>query len=254
MTQAPAMLDGKVAIVTAAGKNIGRDIALTLAGAGAKVVVNGLSNQALIDGVAGEIRDAGGEAISFLGDMSKEADVERLMATTLDAFGAIDIVVSNAGLRRQIPAVDMSFAEWREVLSVALDGAFLLAHYAGPHLLKGDYGRFVAISGTSHHMGVPNRVHVSASKSGLEGLCRSLASEWGPHGVTANSVAPGATDTERGPTAGKLPANMSDNDVPLRRKARTSEIAGAVLYLCSPAGAYVTGQVIHVNGGLFYGH
>ena len=121
------------------------------------------------------------------------------------AFGGIDILVSNAGLRRQTPFLEMSLAEWREILSVALDGAFILANAAVPHMMGRGGGAIVALSGISTHVGTPNRCHVSASKAGLEGLMRALAIELAPHGITCNCVAPGAVDTVRGASAGALP-------------------------------------------------
>jgi 3-oxoacyl-[acyl-carrier protein] reductase len=165
------------------------------------------------------------------------------------AFGGIDIVVSNAGLRRQTPFLEMSLAEWREILSVALDGAFVVARAAVPHMLGRGGGAIVALSGISTHVGTPNRCHVSASKAGLEGLMRALAVELAPHGITCNTVAPGAVDTVRGVSAGVLPQTLSD--VPLGRKAEMGEISAAVRFLAGPDGRYLTGQTLHVNGGAF---
>jgi 3-oxoacyl-[acyl-carrier protein] reductase len=165
------------------------------------------------------------------------------------AFGGIDILVSNAGLRRQTPFLEMSLAEWREILSVALDGAFILCRAAVPHMLGRGGGAIVALSGISTHVGTPNRCHVSASKAGLEGLMRALAIELAPHAITCNTVAPGAVDTVRGASAGVLPPTLSG--VPLGRKASMEEIAAAVRYLAGSEGRYVTGQTLHVNGGAF---
>ena len=131
------------------------------------------------------------------------------------AFGGIDILVSNAGLRRQTPFLEMWLAEWREILSVALDGAFILARAAVPHMISRGGGAIVALSGISTHVGTPNRCHVSASKAGLEGLMRALAVELAPHGITCNSVAPGAVDTVRGASAGVAPGSLADRGVPL---------------------------------------
>ena len=244
-------LDGKVAIVTGAGKNIGRDIAHTLTQDGAAVLVNGRSDRQAIDAVAEEIRAAGGRAEACLADVSDESAVTGLVAHTVDTFGGIDIVVSNAGLRRQTPFLDMSYAEWREILSVSLDGAFLLSRAATPHLIARGGGSIVGLSGISNRIGTPNRCHVSASKAGLEGLMRALAVELAPHGITCNCVAPGAIDTVRGASAGALPSTMTNAGVPLGRKGRVEEIAATVHYLVSPGGRYTTGQTIHVNGGAY---
>ena len=145
----------------------------------------------------------------------------------------------------------MSFEEWREILSVALDGAFILARATAPHLIRRGGGAIVALSGVSTHVGTPNRCHVSASKAGLEGLIRALAIELAPHRITCNCIAPGAIDTARGATAGALPGTLTDQTIPLKRKGRVDEIAAMVRLLAGPDGSYITGQTIHVNGGVF---
>lgn len=242
---------GKIALVTGAGKNIGRRIALDLAARGASVVVNGRGDRAAVDGVVGEINEAGGQAIGLLADVSDQAATEKMVAGAVAAFGGIDIVVSNAGLRRQTPFLEMGLAEWREILSVALDGAFILMKAAVPHMIGRGGGAIVALSGISTHVGTPNRCHVSASKAGLEGLMRALAIELAPHGITCNCVAPGAVDTVRGASAGVLPSTLVEKGIPLGRKAAVEEISGAVRYLAGPDARYITGQTLHVNGGVF---
>lgn len=248
------VLDGKVALVTGAGKNIGRAIALTLARDGATVLVNGRADTAAIEAVAQEIRAAGGRAEPHLADVSRPDDIARMMGAIGRDHGGLDILVSNAGLRRQTAFLDMSFEEWREILSVALDGAFLLCRAALPGMVARGGGSIVALSGISTHVGTPNRAHVSASKAGLEGLIRALAVELAPQGIRANCVAPGAVDTARGASAGAMPATLGrDDGIPLRRKAAVQEIADVVRLLAGPEGGYVTGQTVHVNGGAFLG-
>ncbi len=242
-------LTGKVALVTGAGKNIGRTIALDLAAQGASVVVNGRSDRAAVDGVVAEINAAGGQAIGCLADVSNADSVQAMVEAAVAAFGGIDILVSNAGLRRQTPFLQMSLAEWREILSVALDGAFILCRAAVPHMVGRGGGAIVALSGISTHVGTPQRCHVSASKAGLEGLMRALAIELAPERITCNTVAPGAVDTVRGASAGVLPATLAD--IPLGRKAAMEEIAAAVRFLAGPDGRFITGQTLHVNGGAF---
>jgi 3-oxoacyl-[acyl-carrier protein] reductase len=244
-------LDGKVALVTGAGRNIGRAIALHLARDGATVVVNGRSDRAAIEAVAGEIVAMGGKALAHLADVSDPHAVARMAEFAAARLGGIDIAVSNAGLRRQTPFLDMSFEEWREILAVALDGAFLLSQAVVPHMIGRGGGTIIGLSGISTHIGTPNRAHVSASKAGLEGLMRALAVELAPHGIRCNCVAPGAIDTLRGASAGTLPATRGDTTVPLRRKGSVDEIAAMVRLLAGPEGGYVTGQTIHVNGGAF---
>ena len=244
---------GKVALVTGSGRNIGRTIALDMAARGASVVVNGRADRAAVDDVVARIEAAGGQAIGCLSDVSDEAQTRAMVAAAVAAFGGIDIVVSNAGLRRQTPFLEMSLAEWREILSVALDGAFILCRTAVPHMLGRGGGAIVALSGISTHIGTPNRCHVSASKAGLEGLMRALAMELAPHGITCNTVAPGAVDTVRGAAAGAMPQTMTDRGIPLGRKAAMQEISAAVRFLAGPEGRYITGQTLHVNGGAFLG-
>ena len=243
---------GKIALVTGAGKNIGRAIALDLAARGASVVVNGRADRGAVDAVVAEINQAGGQAIGALADVSDPAAVAGMVAAAVSAFGGLDIVVSNAGLRRQTPFLEMALAEWREILSVALDGAFILAQAAVPHMIARGGGAIVSLSGISTHIGTPNRCHVSASKAGLEGLMRALAIELAPHRITCNCVAPGSVDTVRGASAGgALPSALAEKGVPLGRKAAVSEISAAVRYLAGPDGRYITGQTLHVNGGVF---
>ena len=245
------VLDGKVALVTGAGKNIGCAIALRLARDGAAVVVNGRSDRAAVEAVAGEIAATGGRAMAHLADVSDQGAVERMVEGAAAALGGVDIAVCNAGLRRQTPFLDMPFAEWREILSVALDGAFLVARAVAPRMARRGGGAIVGLSGVSTHLGVPNRAHVSASKAGLEGLMRALAVELAPHGIRCNCVAPGTIGTERGASAGASPSRLAGDAVPLRREGTADEVAAVVRLLVGPEGGYVTGQTVHVNGGAF---
>ncbi len=242
-------LKGRVALVTGAGKNIGRAIALTLARDGATVLVNGRADKDAVASVVGEIEAAGGRAQAAMGDVSDPAVGPRL-ASQAEKLGGVDILVSNAGLRRQTSFLDMSFAEWREIMSVALDGAFLLGKAFVPQMVAKDQGgAFVAMSGVSTHVGTPNRCHVSASKSGREGLMRALAVELAPHRITCNAIAPGAIDTARAASAGPRP--VTSRPIPLKRFGAVEEIAAMVRLLVGPEGTFITGQTIHVNGGEF---
>lgn len=246
-------LAGKVALVTGAGQNIGRALALALAEDGAFVMVNGRSNHEAIAAVAAEIVDAGGAAVSHLADVSDEGAVREMIARLASEQGGIDILVSNAGLRRQTPFVDLTFSEWREILSVALDGAFLLANAVVPHMQARGAGRLVAMSGISHYVGAKQRAHVNASKAGLEGLMRGLAMELASDNITANVVAPGAIDTVRGTAAGARSPGAFDR-IPLARPGTVDEIAAMVRLLVGPQGGFITGQCMHVNGGAYLGH
>jgi 3-oxoacyl-[acyl-carrier protein] reductase len=246
-----AALSGKVAIITGAGKNIGKAIALRLAADGAAVVANGRSDRTILDETVAEIRAAGGRAIPCLADISKPEAVAAMVQAAIAEFGGVDIAVGNAGLRRQTPFLEMSFAEWREILSVALDGAFLLAKASAPEMIKRGGGTLIGLSGISHHAGAIGRAHVNASKGGLEGLIRGLARELAPHNITANCVAPGSIDTVRGASAGGPGGRGNIGAIPIGRQGRPEEIAAMVRFLVGPEGRYITGQTIHVNGGLF---
>ena len=246
-------LAGKVAIVTGSGKNIGKAIAEMLAADGAAVVVNGRGDRTIIEETAKEIRAAGGQAMAHLADVSKPDAVAAMVEAAVKEFGGVDIAVGNAGLRRQTSFLQMSLAEWHEILAVALDGAFILAKAVVPEMVKRGGGALVGLSGVSHHAGSTGRVHVNASKAGLEGLMRGLAMELAPHNITANTVAPGSIDTVRGTSAGGPQGRGHIREIPLGRQGRPEEIAAMVRFLAGPEGRYITGQTIHVNGGLFFG-
>jgi 3-oxoacyl-[acyl-carrier protein] reductase len=253
MAQAARPLDGKVAIVTGAGKNIGKAIAALLAADGAAVVVNGRGDRPIIEETAKEIRAAGGRAMPYLADISKPDAVAAMIEAAVAEFGGVDITVNNAGLRRQTPFLQMTLEEWHEILSVALDGAFILAKAAVPEMIKRGGGTIVGLSGISHHAGSRGRVHVNASKAGLEGFIRGLAMELAPHNITANCIAPGSIDTVRGASAGGAHGRSMEREIPLGRQGRPEEIAAMVRFLCGPDGRYITGQTLHINGGLFFG-
>lgn len=244
-------LAGKAALVTGAGKNIGRAIALTLARDGAAVAVNGRTDAAAVDEVVATIRAAGGTAVAVMGDVAVHEQARGIVGAAVQALGGLDILVSNAGLRRQTKYLDISLAEWREIMSVALDGAFFTSQAAIPHMIARGGGAVIGLSGMSNHVGTPNRAHVSASKAALEGLMRSLAVEFGPQNIRANTVAPGAIDTVRGASAGPLPGTLTLEGTPLGRRGTVDEIAAIVRLLAGPEGAYITGQTLHVNGGVY---
>ncbi|HUT49749.1 MAG TPA: 3-oxoacyl-ACP reductase FabG [Alphaproteobacteria bacterium] len=241
-------LSGKVAIVTGAARNIGRAIALALAGDGAAVVINARSAAKDAEAVAAEVDAAGGQGFACLADISDQDAVESLVARTVDRFGRLDILVNNASIRRLIPFGEMSLEEWRAVMSVSLDGPFLCARAALPHLVTSDWGTIVNIGGLTAHVGAKARAHAVTAKAGVVGLTRALAVELAENGITVNCVVPGDIDTDRPASAGKLPPlpkNLAG------RKGRPEEVAGMVRHLCGPTGRYITGQVIHVNGGSF---
>ena len=243
-------LAGRTAIVTGAGRNIGRAIALSLAEAGASVVVNGRSDRATLDGVVDEIQSRGGKALAVLADVGDEAAVNDMIAAAVAAFGRIDIIVNNAAGRPETPFETMTFADWRGVQATVLDGAFLVVKAALPHLEQSGAGAIVNIGGVGTHVGAKNRAHVIAAKAGLIGLTRALAHELAEHDVTVNCVAPGLIATQRDPRA-PMPHHHQVSRTLAGRLGEPEEVAATVRFLAGPQGRYITGQTLHVSGGMF---
>jgi 3-oxoacyl-[acyl-carrier protein] reductase len=244
------ILKGKAAIVTGSARNIGRAIAHALSEQGASVVIHAQQDREAAESVCREIVDKGGDAIVHLADLVQEKACLELADAAVSNFGRLDILVCNAAIRRQKPFLETSFAEWREVLSVDLDSVFLMARAAAPHIVAAGGGSIICLGGSPSHMGVRGRSHVCAAKMGVVGLARVLANELGEHGINVNVVAPGHVDTTRGVSAGKISSVSSERAI--GRKAQPEEIAAMVNHLCLPAGRYVTGQTIHVNGGMLF--
>ena len=245
-------LAGLVAVVTGAARNIGRCIALDLARAGARVVVNARGSVAEAEATARTITDEGGQARVHMADITDPAAVGGLM-TVAASLGGIDILVNNAAVRRETKLDDLEPTEWREVLGVILDGAYLCARAALPHLRRSRAGSIVNIGGLSAHTGSVGRAHVITAKAGLVGLTRALAHELAEDGVTVNCVVPGLIDTVRAAssTSGGAPALHGTHRTLVGRRGRPEEIASAVRFLCGPQARYLTGQTLHVNGGAF---
>jgi 3-oxoacyl-[acyl-carrier protein] reductase len=170
-----------------------------------------------------------------------------MVAAAVDRFGRLDILVNNAALRKNAPLRDISYAEWREVTASILDATFLCVRASLPHLERSERAAIVNLGGVAGHAGVGGRAHVVAAKAGVAGLTKGLAAEFAPAGITVNCVAPGYVRTERD----HVPQQFKDRPVPLGRPAEVDEIASMVRYLCGPEARYVTGQVIHVNGGWY---
>jgi len=244
------ILKGKVAIVTGSARNIGRAIAHALSEQGASVVVHAQQDREAAQSVCREIVDKGGDAVVHLADIVQEKACLELADAAVSNFGRLDILVCNAAIRRQKPFLETSFAEWREVLSVDLDSVFLMARAAAPHIVAAGGGSIICLGGSPSHMGARGRSHVCAAKMGVVGLSRVLANELGEYGINVNVVAPGHVDTTRGASAGKASSVSSERAI--GRKAQPKEIAAMVSHLCLPAGRYVTGQTIHVNGGMLF--
>jgi len=245
-------LAGKVAIVTGAGRNIGRAIARHLAAAGAAVVVNVRTNKAEADAVVKEIEAVGGKAIAVVADVADPAAVEAIAQAALKAFGRIDILVNNASLRREKPIDQMSYTDWREVMGATLDSAFHGVHACLPALKKAGGGTIINVGGLSAHIGSKNRTHVMTAKAALVGFSRALAHDLAADKITANCVVPGAIDTTR-PGSSPNPAHHLTHGTITGERGKPDDVAAMVRFLAGPGGRFVTGQTIHVNGGAFLG-
>ena len=244
-------LSGRVALVTGSARNIGRAIALQLADAGAAVVVSARTDRDAAEAVADEIRARGGRAVAQTAEVRDPDSVRRLVARAVDAFGGLDILVNNAAVRRETPLRDLGFEEWREILGIILDGAFLCVRSALPHLVRSQAGAVINIGGLSAHTGSTGRAHVVTAKAGLVGFTRALAHELAPHGITANCVVPGLIDTVRGASAKGEPALHRTHATLLGRRGTPDEVAALVRFLAGPQARYLAGQTIHANGGAF---
>ena len=245
-------LAGRVAIVTGAGRNIGRCIALQLAADGAAIVVNARTNRAEIDAVTAEIVKAGGKAIAFLADVADAKAVNAMAAAAVKQFGRIDYLINNAALRREKPIADMTIEEWREVQAVILEGAFHCVKACLPQLRASGAAAIVNIGGLSAHTGSAHRLHVVTAKAGLVGFTRGLAHDLAADNVTVNLVAPGLVGTPR-PAGSPEPQHHSLHATLTGRRGAPEEIASVVRFLCGPGARYLTGQTIHANGGAYMG-
>jgi 3-oxoacyl-[acyl-carrier protein] reductase len=245
-------LEGRVAIVTGAGRNIGRAIAIELARGGAAVVVNVRRNRKEADAVVREIEAAGGKAIAALGDVADAAADARMAEAAVARFGRIDYLINNAAIRRESAIDAMSFTEWQEVLGVVLDGAFHCVKACLPQLRKSGAGAIVNIGGLSAHTGSKNRAHVTTAKAGLIGFTRGLAHDLAGDNITVNYLSPGLIGTPRDPSQPE-PQHHALHKTLTGRRGTPEEIATIVRFLCGPGARYITGQSLQANGGAFFG-
>jgi len=241
-------LEGRVALVTGAAKNIGRAIAIALAAGGAKVMVSARSDQAGLDGAIDAIRAAGGEAATHLADVTSESSVAALAAATAARFGRLDILVNNAAIRNEKPFRDLTLADFRAVTSVALEGPFLLSQAVLPALEASDAAAIINIGGLTAYTGARDRAHVIAAKAGLDGLTKAMAHDLADLGVTVNLVSPGLIETLR---TGQQPGHHATRRTLLGRLGTPDDVAGMVRWLAGPQARYVTGQTLHANGGVY---
>jgi NAD(P)-dependent dehydrogenase (short-subunit alcohol dehydrogenase family) len=246
-------LAGRTAIVTGSGQNIGRAIARLFAREGASVVVNGHSNRTNVDNVVNEIEAARGRAIGIMADVSDPEQVRRLVAETEDRLGPVDIAVSNVGRRTRQSFEEITIADWQRTINHNLSSVFYLAHFVLPGMRGRGWGRIINISGYDGFTGhMDQRAHNVTAKAGMHGLTKAIAREYGVYGITSNTVAPGAIRTVRD-AAQYAHVNVEHvmARLAIKHPGESEDIAEACLYLAGESGRYVTGQVIHVNGGEF---
>ncbi len=239
----------RTALVTGAGRNIGRAIAIGLAQDGFDVVVNGSSDRAAAEAVAAEARGFGARAAVAMGDVGLREESTRIVAEAVAAFGAVDVLVNNAALRPAKPFLEITPEDWRRVMAVDLEAALWLSQSVLPGRVERGWGRIVSFTGMNAIHGYSGRAPVSVAKHGLWGLTKSLAKEFGPKGITANAISPGpiAADDDQPGTQTHRHGYVAK--VPLGRMGTPAEVASVVRMLASEGGAYVNGQMIAVNGG-----
>ncbi|MBX9740064.1 MAG: SDR family oxidoreductase [Beijerinckiaceae bacterium] len=240
-------LEGQVAIVTGGVRRIGKATALALAKDGATVIINALKSRDEAEAAVAEIQAAGGKAVIQLGDVADEKDMADLAARAMKDFGRIDILVNNAAVRGEAAFTEMTLDQWRGVTRTILDGAFVCSRAVLPSMVAARYGRIISMGGVSAHLGAGGRAHVVAAKAGIVGLTRALATEFAAYGITVNCVVPGKIGGQRSHTSGQ----GIQGQPPVGREGVPEDVADLVHNLCQPRTSYITGQTIHVSGGLF---
>ena len=243
-------LAGRVAVVTGGTRGIGLAIARSLAEDGASVVVSG-RDAGRLAAAAAEIEATGAAALAVAADAARREDVERLVDAARDRFGRLDVLVNNAGITRDQLLVRMKDDDWDQVLDTNLRGVFLMTRSVGKVMMRQKSGRIINISSAAGAMGNPGQVNYSAAKAGVIGLTKAAARELAHWNILVNAVAPGLIETDM---TAAIPAEARAallGQVPLKRAGAAREVAEVVRFLAGAGAAYITGQVIHVNGGLY---
>lgn len=243
-------LKGKTAIITGSGRGIGKAIALKLGQMGANIVINGSSPSEALSKAEEELKAAGINVISTVGDVRKIEDVEAMIKAAVDTFGGLDILVNNAGITRDKLIMRMTEDDWDDVLDINLKGAFLCTKVASKIMMKQKSGKIVNVTSVVGVMGNPSQTNYAASKAGLIGLTKSTAKELASRGINCNAVAPGLIATEM---TDVLPESVKENylnSIPQKRYGTPEDVANVVGFLVSEEANYITGQVIHIDGGL----
>lgn len=237
-----------VALVTGAGRNIGRAIALELAGRGYDVIVNGRADQAAVDAVAEEARALGVKAESVLADVGNPLEVKNMAGAVLESFSKVDVVVNNAAIRPESPFLEMSDEDWHRVIATDLHSAFYTSQAFLPGMVEQGWGRIVNLTGMNAIHGYSGRAHVSVSKHGLWGLTKALAKEFGPKGITVNAISPGPIRTAHRDESMTHHIESQLAKIPLGRLGEPEDIAKLCGLLASDEGGFISGQMIAANG------
>lgn len=244
------MLKGKCAVVTGAGKGIGRAIALKLSELGANIVINYRSSEKEAEDLVKAIEEAGGTAFAVKADVSKFHEAEKLIKDAQERFGSVDILVNNAGITKDTLLLRMKEEDFDSVIAVNLKGCFNCVKHVSPIMLKQKSGHIINISSVVGLMGNAGQANYAASKAGIIGLTKSAAKELGSRGITVNAVAPGFIETDMTEVlSDKVKESMMAN-IPLKRLGKASDVADLVAFLASDSASYITGQVINVDGGM----
>jgi len=244
-------LEGKVALVTGGSRGIGRAICIRLASMGALVYVNYVSRSSAADETRRIIQEAGGRAEIIRFDVAQSDAVQDAFKKIIADAGSVDILVNNAGITRDGLMARMKESDWDEVMNTNLKGAFLCAKAASKAMMKKKWGRIINIASVSGVAGNPGQVNYSAAKAGLIGLTKSMAREYASRNITVNSVAPGYIETEMTDYLDEKAQEQIKREIPLGTLGKTEDVAGAVAYLASGDGRYITGQTLHINGGMY---
>ncbi|HCW53965.1 MAG TPA: beta-ketoacyl-ACP reductase [Clostridium sp.] len=244
------MLKGKCAVVTGASRGIGKAIALKLASLGANVVINFRNSEKEALEVESEIRGMGVDALSIKADISKLDQVENLIKSAKEKFGAIDIIVNNAGITKDNLILRMKEEDFDSVIDVNLKGVFNCLKSITPVMIRQKKGKIINISSVVGISGNAGQINYAASKAGIIGMTKSLAKEIGTRGINVNAVAPGFIDTEMTECLGEKVKEEAKKNIPLKRFGTAEDVAEVVAFLASDESDYITGQVIHVDGGM----
>jgi 3-oxoacyl-[acyl-carrier protein] reductase len=251
MTVSSKDLTGRVALVTGASRNIGRAIARALARDGANIAVHAAHDREAAAETARLVVEYGVQATVVMGDLADPDTAPRIVAEVIKTYGRLDILVNNAAIRPESVFADMTYQDWRQVMGVCLDAAFLMSHAALKHLEKSDQAAIINIGGLTGHTGVARRAHVVTAKAGIAGLTKALAHDLAPNKITVNCVSPGLIETVRADKDGKAPHHHATTRTLVGRRGRPEEVADAVAFLAGSSARYITGETLHVNGGAY---